>query len=92
MIWYSIVRVGESKAAAVLVERKDLLHPQSEILIHQIEALLQCRVMLIARDETDWTGARVHALFEADPFYYTLLQSRDIDWCELHLPECVAID
>jgi|GEM_PF-5184213 len=48
--------------------------------------------MLVARDETDWTGARVYAQFEAEPFYYTLLQARDIDWCELHLPECAAAE
>lgn len=92
MIWYSIVRVGESRAAAVLVERKDLLLPHSEVLIRRIEDVLQCQAMLVARDETDWTGARVYAQFEAEPFYYTLLQARDIDWCELHLPECAAAE
>lgn len=88
MIRYSFVRLGEKRAAAVLVERRDLLAPQSNSLIHQLEELLPCPVMLVARDETNWAGARIHAHFEAEPFLYALLQARDVDWCELRLPEC----
>lgn len=86
MIRYSFVRVGENRAAAVLVERRDLIAPQSNSLICQLEELLPCPVMLVARDETNWAGARVYAQFEAEPFFYALLQARDIDWSELQLP------
>lgn len=92
MIRYSFVRLGERKAAAVLVERRDLIAPQSNSLILQIEELLPCPVMLVARDETNWAGARVYAHFEAEPFLYALLQARDIDWCELRLPECEPVE
>lgn len=48
--------------------------------------------MLVARDETTWAGARVYAHFEAEPYLYGLLQARDIDWCELQLPECASAE
>lgn len=44
--------------------------------------------MLVARDETNWAGAKAYAHFEAEPYLYALLQVREIDWCELLLPEC----
>lgn len=50
--------------------------------------MLPAPVMLVARDETDWAGARVFAHFEAEPYLYALLQAREVDWCELKLPEC----
>lgn len=88
MIRYSFVRLGEQRAAAVLVEKRDLIAPRSNTLIRRIEELIPGRVMLVAQDETNWTGARVYAHFEAEPYLYALLQVRDIDWCELQLPEC----
>lgn len=48
--------------------------------------------MLVARDETNWAGARIYAHFEAEPFLYALLQARDIGWCELQLPECEPVE
>jgi hypothetical protein len=57
-----------------------------------MEELLPCPVMLVARDETNWAGARVYAHFEAEPFLYALLQGRDIDWCELRLPQCEPVE
>jgi hypothetical protein len=41
--------------------------------------------MLVARDEALWTGARVHADFEAEPYLYALLETRDVEWAELGL-------
>lgn len=57
-------------------------------MIRRLEELLSPPVMLVARDETSWAGAKVYAHFEAEPYLYVLLQTRDIDWCELQLPEC----
>jgi hypothetical protein len=92
VIRYSFVRLGEKRAAAVLVERRDLIAPQSNRLILQVEELLTCPVMLVARDETNWVGAQAYAHFEPEPYLYALLQARDIDWCELQLPECEPIE
>ncbi|GEM_PF-5892307 len=39
--------------------------------------------MLVALDETLWSGARVHAHFEAEPYLYALIEERDVDWREL---------
>lgn len=41
--------------------------------------------MLVARDETVWAGARVHANFEAEPYLYELLETREIEWSELDI-------
>jgi hypothetical protein len=73
---------------AALVAKRELIAPQCDCLIRRIEALLPSPVMLIAKDESNWAGALVYAQFDADPFFYALLQARDIDWCELLLPEC----
>lgn len=72
---------------AVLVERRDLIAPQSNALISRLEQLLPPPVMLVARDESNWAGAKVYAHFEAEPYLYALLQAREIEWCELCPPE-----
>lgn len=92
MIRYSFVRVAEQRVAAVLVDRRDLTASRSIPLIEQLEDLLPCPVMLVARDETDWAGARVYAHFEADPFFYALLQTRDIEWAELQPVELTTME
>lgn len=74
--------------AAALVRKRDLVTPQSTSLIRRLEDILPCPVMLVARDDTSWTGARVYADFEAEPYFYALLQLREVEWCELRLPEC----
>ena len=88
MIRYSIVRSGEVRVAAVLVERKDLVPPRAGQLIRRVEHVLSLPVMLVAQDETLWTGARAHADFEAEPYLYAMLEDREIEWAEL----CLAFD
>lgn len=85
VIRYSIVRSGEERVAAVLVERRDLNVPRAEQLVRRVEGVLSLPVMLVAPDEALWTGARVHADFEAEPYLYALLEARDIEWAELGL-------
>ena len=85
MIRYSIVRSGETRVAAVLVERKELTPPGADYLIHRVADVLSLPVMLVARDEALWTGARVHAHFEAEPYLYALLEAVDVEWAELGL-------
>lgn len=92
MIRYSFVRVAERRVAAVLVDRRDLVASRSSPLIEQLEEMLLCPVMLVARDETNWAGARVSAHFEADPFLYALLQARDIEWAELQPAELTTME
>ena len=83
MIRYSVVRIKESRVAAVLVEKKDLLGPRACTLIKHLEGRIELPVMLVARDEATWAGARVRADFEAEPFLYQMLNTRDLDWLEL---------
>ena len=54
-------------------------------LIQLVEEKLSVPVMLVARDEAVWAGARVHANFEAEPYLYALLEAREIEWAELGL-------
>ena len=92
VIRYSFVRVAEQRVAAVLVDRRDLIASRSSSLIEQLEEMLPCPVMLVARDETDWAGARMYAHFYADPFFYALLQTRDIEWIELQPAELTTME
>jgi len=83
VIRYSIVRSGENRVAAVLVERKDLVAPRADQLLRRVGDVLSLPVMLVARDEALWAGARAHAEFEAEPYLYALLEARDVEWAEL---------
>ena len=83
MIRYSVVRINENRVVAVLVEKRDLLEPRASVLIRHFEGRLEHPVMLVARDESTWAGARVRADFEAEPYLYHLLNTRDIDWLEV---------
>lgn len=80
-----MVRSGEVRVAAVLVERRDFVAPRAGRLIQLVEEKLSVPVMLVARDEAVWAGARVHANFEAEPYLYALLEAREIEWAELGL-------
>ena len=85
VIWYSMVRSGEIRVAAVLVERSDFNAARAGQLIQRIEEQLSVPVMLVARDETVWAGAKVHANFEAEPYLYALIEAREVEWAELGL-------
>lgn len=76
----------------MLVDKRDLISSRSSPLLIQLEELLSCPVMLVARDETDWAGAKVFAHFEAEPFFYALLQAREIDWAEIRQVELTSIE
>lgn len=72
----------------MLVERKDLMMPRADQLIRHVEGALSLPVMLVARDESLWAGARAHADFEPEPYLFALLERRDVEWAEL----CLALD
>lgn len=85
MIRYSVVRSGENRVVAVLVERRDLIAPRRDQLIRRVADELSLPVMLVVPDDALWAGARAHADFEAEPYLYALLEARDLEWAELSL-------
>jgi len=87
VIRYSIVRCGDNRVAAALVERKDLIEPRAGDLIRAVAARVSLPVMLVAKDEAIWTGARAHAEFETEPYLYALLEARDIEWISLEFSQ-----
>jgi hypothetical protein len=80
---YSIQRLCEERLAVVLVEKRELAEPRATTLIQQLQAELAIPVMLVARDNETWTGARARAEFDPRPHLYALLGMRDIDWAPL---------
>jgi hypothetical protein len=83
VIQYSIVRVRETRVAAVLVERKHLSGSSASPLIQLLENELSLPVMLVAQDEAALAGARAYAEFDPMPYLYELLGTSDIDWMTL---------
>lgn len=81
---YSVQRLCEERLAIVLVERKELAEPHASMLIQQLRDELRLPVMLVARDNEAWVGARARADFDPEPYLYALLGMRDIDW--MYLP------
>jgi hypothetical protein len=77
---YSIQRLCEERLAVVLVDRRELAEPRATSLIRQLQVTLTLPVMLVARDNEIWTGARARADFDSKPHLYALLSLRDIDW------------
>jgi hypothetical protein len=69
--------------AVVLVDRRELAEPRATSLLQQLQAALAVPVMLVARDNQVWTGARARADFDPTPHLYALLGIRDIDWAPL---------
>jgi len=80
---YSIQRLCEERLAVVLVDRRELAEPRATSLIRRLQAGLALPVMLVARDNEVWTGARARAEFDPKPHLYALLGVRDIDWTPL---------
>lgn len=80
---YSVQRLCEERLAVVLVERRELAEPGASSLIQRLQAELRLPVMLVARDNELWTGARAKAEFDPKPHLYALLGIRDIDWTPL---------
>ena len=80
---YSVQRLCEERLAVVLVERRELAEPRATSLVQRLQAELTIPVMLVARDNEAWTGARAHAEFDPTPHLYALLGMRDIDWMPL---------
>lgn len=66
--------------AVVLVGCRELAEPHASALIHQLRDDLGLPVMLVARDNEAWVGARARADFDPEPYLYALLGMRDIDW------------
>lgn len=87
---YSIQRLCEERLAVVLVKCRELAEPRASALIHQLQEDLALPVMLVARDDEAWTGARAHADFDPKPYFYALLGMRDIDWIPLPRRSCPA--
>ena len=83
MIQYSVVKAGDSRVVAVLVERRILGSSAGRQLLSEVGAQLSMPVMLVARDETALAGARAFAEFDPMPYLYALLRTRDIDWTPL---------
>lgn len=88
MIQYSIVRIKETRVAAVLVERKDLSGPGADSLLRRLECQLSHPVMLVCPDATALAGARAYAEFDPMPYLYELLRARDVDWALLPKEHC----
>lgn len=82
---YSIQRLCEQRLAVVLVERRELAEPRASGLIQRLKRKLAAPVMLVARDNEVWLGARARAEFDSEPFLYALMAVRDIDWTPLPL-------
>lgn len=80
---YSIQRLCEERLAVVLVDRRQLAEPRATSLLQQLQEALTVPVMLVARDNEVWTGARARADFDPKPHLYALLGMRDIDWAPL---------
>jgi hypothetical protein len=80
---YSIQRLCEERLAVVLVDRRELAEPRATSLLQQLQTALAVPVMLVARDNEVWTGARARADFDPKPHLYALLGMRDIDWAPL---------
>lgn len=80
---YSIQRLCEERLAVVLVDRRELAEPRATSLLQRLQAALAVPVMLVARDNEVWTGARARADFDPKPHLYALLGMRDIDWTPL---------
>lgn len=83
MIRYSIVRVKDSRVAAILVEKKELTGSKAMCSLRTMERLLSLPVMLVARDEAAVAGARAFAEFDPMPYLYELLCTGDVDWMTL---------
>lgn len=83
MIRYSVIRIGDKRVVAALVNKSDLAEPKATQLIGRLEARFPHPVMLVARDDASWTGIKVRANFEAEPAAYAMLAQRDHDWGEL---------
>jgi hypothetical protein len=80
---YSIQRLCDERMAVVLVDRRELAEPRASSLIHQLQDALALPVILVARDNEAWTGARARAQFDPELHLYALLGMRDIDWAAL---------
>lgn len=83
MTSFAVVRVGDCRVAAVLVERRDLVASGAYRRIRWLEEELMLPVMLVARDDSHFFGARAWAEFDAKPFLYALIRAADIEWTEL---------
>lgn len=80
---YSIVRLREVRMAVVLVEPGQL-HAPAHQLLAELQVRFKLPVMLVARDDSAWNGARARAEFDPVPYLYALLAIRDdVDWSEI---------
>lgn len=80
---YSVHRLCEQRTAVVLVEKRQLSQPAASNLLRRLQNALSLPVMLVARDDDTWTGARAAADFNPHPHLYALMDVRDIDWSPL---------
>jgi len=79
---YSVLNLRGVRMAAVLVEMGEL----SDDLIVMLQAQLALPVMLVARHEGDWKGAKARAQFDTAPYLGALLALDDVEWSELAAP------
>jgi hypothetical protein len=80
---HSILRLRDVRMAVVLVDPRQLLS-QADRLIAEMQLLFKLPVMLVARDDSAWNGARARAEFDAVPYLYALLAIRDdVEWAEM---------
>lgn len=77
---YSIQRLCEQRLAVVLVEKRELTGLRSSNLISRLQQELRLPVLLVARDNEAWIGARARAEFDPEPYLYALLGMRDLEW------------
>lgn len=64
----------------VLVERWQLSTQYAEPLLFDLQRRFQVPAMLVARDDSNWTGVRAYAHLNPAPYLEALLGSEDIDW------------
>lgn len=83
MTAFAVVRAGDSRVAAVLVDRRRLTAPGADRFLRWLESELALPVMLVARDDAVLVGARVRAEFDAKPYLFALMRAPDLEWTQI---------
>ena len=77
---HAVLRLRDVRMAVVLVGNGQLY---DDSLLGQLQRQLALPVMLVARDDTAWNGAKARAQFDAAPYLFALQALGEIEWVEL---------
>lgn len=80
---YSVLRLRDVRMAVVLM---DVGQVGSDQLLAQLQTQLRLPVMLVARDDSSWKGAKAWAQFDPAPYLGVLLSLEDVEWAALPEP------